>query len=478
MKNCIYNRYFNIFTIAILAISLTICQPIGANILFVLKNNNEQRITTETNIYDLLIIAPEEYTSLLKPLVAHKNNVGVITNLVSLSEVYAQSTLGRDNPEKIKIYIKKAYENWDIKYVMLVGNFRKMPVRYVYNDEPWQGYPEPYFISDLYYADIIDSYGNYSSWDTNNNGIYGEWKGEVAQDQPIDLRPDVYVGRLACRNKIEVKILVKKIMTYETTTYDKYWFKKIVGVGGDTYPDGQYDFPTPEYEGEENLRLMFENMTGFEHIELFTSTGNFTGPLDIIRAFNKGAGFFAFDGHANPKTWSTHPPNDKKNWTNGLNLFTISFLMNRDKYPIVVAGACHNNEFDVNLLNWLEDSHDAYYYGIGALECWGWKLTRKIGGGAIACIANTGLGMSKEDKSTRNGAGDYMDLQFFYEYGTNKTDILGECWGKAINRYLDAFPIDWNSPSAWDYAYDCKTVQQWLLLGDPSLKIGGYSLGL
>ena len=148
--------------------------------------------------------------------------------------------------------------------------------------------------------------------------------------------------------------------------------------------------------------------------------------------------------------------------------------MNRNKYPIVVAGACHNNEFDVNLLNWLENPHDAYYYGTGALECWGWKLTRKIGGGAIACIANTGLGMSKEDKSTGKGAGDYMDLQFFYEYGTNKTDILGECWGKAINRYLDAFPIDWDTPSSWDYAYDCKTVQEWVLLGDPSLKIGGY----
>ena len=82
--------------------------------------------------------------------------------------------------------------------------------------------------------------------------------------------------------------------------------------------------------------------------------------------------------------------------------------------------------------------------------------------------------MTKEDKDSKDGAGDFMDLQFFYEYGVNNTTILGEAWGKAINRYIDNFPVNWETPAAWDYAYDAKTVQQWTLLGDPSLRIGGY----
>jgi len=40
---------------------------------------------------------------------------------------------GRDNPEKIKYFIKTAVEQWGIKYVMLVGDYKKIPVRYVYN---------------------------------------------------------------------------------------------------------------------------------------------------------------------------------------------------------------------------------------------------------------------------------------------------------------------------------------------------------
>ena len=46
----------------------------------------------------------------------------------------------------------------------------------------------------------------------------------------------------------------------------------------------------------------------------------------------------------------------------------------------------------------------------------------------------------------------------------------------AISGYLDRYPIDWDTPAAWDFAIDAKTVQQWVILGDPSLRIGGYPL--
>jgi len=426
----------------------------------------------ENSVYDLLIISPYKFLETLKPLVEYKNRNNVSTMLVSLKKVYEEEKVsGRDKPEQIKLFIRDSIEKYGIKYVLLVGYFRIIPVRYVYNSDS-----EPFFISELYYADIYDKNGSFSSWDTNNNGIFGEWKGTEAQDKDIDLYPDVYVGRLACRNILEVKIMVDKIITYETSTYDSDWFNRFVVCAGDTYPDGYYPFPTPDYEGEENAKTALSYMPGFSNTSLFTSDGSFTGPSDVINAISQGCGFLFFDGHASPIVWCTHPPNNRS-WINGLRLIDMTFLRNKNMLPVCVVGGCHNNQFDVNLLNLLKDFKGSLYSSTWTPECWGWKLTRKIGGGSIATIGCSGLGLTKEDKSTQEGASDYLDSQIFYEYGINGTDILGEVWGKAISNYIDKYPINWNTNSSWDYAYDAKTVQQYVLFGDPSLKIGGYPSG-
>jgi hypothetical protein len=442
------------------------------------------------SVYDLLIIAPQKFVNALQPLVTHKNNVGIRTRLVTLDEVYHQMFWsGRDKPEKIKYFIKTAKEEWGITYVMLVGDFQTIPVRYVYNADNNTFWNEPCFISELYYADLYDKNGDFSSWDISNNGIYGEWYGDTAKDSDIDLYPDVYVGRLACRNTAEVKDIVHKIISYETTTFDQGWFKRIVVVGGDTYPATENPNWTG-YEGEENTLHVLENMSGFEATKLWTSDGTFTGPKDIIGAVSQGCGFFYLDGHANAFSWSTHPPNDANTWIEGLSVKTMNRLRNKQMYPICVVGGCHNLEFDVTPLNIIRGLREEglRYFSIKAVpfgsfwkytwisECWGWKLTRMSSGGSIATIGCTGLGMTKEDKQSFSGAGDYLEPTFFHEYGVNGTTILGRVWGNTITDYLNHYPIDWQTPAAKDFAIDAKTVQQWALLGDPSLKIGGYSL--
>jgi hypothetical protein len=438
------------------------------------KNSFLQVNNLET--YDLLIITADDYINELKELVTHKENYGVKTKLVSLSRVFLEMFWnGRDQPEKIKYFIKQAYDTWNIKYVMLVGDFRKMPIRYVHNQDVLQGFHEPKFISDLYYADIYDENGQFSSWDTDNDGVYGEWiddgVSQGAEDKNINLYPDVYVGRLACRSKVEVKTMVDKIINYESTTYGSDWFNRIMVCAGDTYPESE----NPEWvgnEGEKNTQRVLENMSGFDQIKLWTSDGSFTGVKDIIDEFHNGCGFVYFDGHANPFSWSTHPPNEANIWIDGLTVITMSFLRNKQMLPVVVVGGCHNNQFDVHLGKLAEDS---FYYYTWISECWGWKLTRKIGGGSIATIGCSGLGMTSEDKfEGEGGAGDFLEPSFFYEYGVNGTDILGETWGKAISRYLNKYPVNWDTSAAWNDAIDTKTVQQWILLGDPSLKIGGY----
>ena len=63
--------------------------------------------------------------------------------------------------------------------------------------------------------------------------------------------------------------------------------------------------------------------------------------------------------------------------------------------------------------------------------------------------------------------GGYIEDRFFEAYGVEGKDVLGETWGTAITNYINTFP-------PLEDRIDAKTIEEWVLLGDPSLKIGGY----
>ena len=475
MKYSIYKKIL-VLILGIFLILVTIVPTFNAKILngtkfeiSLLKDNENS-----DSEYDLLIIAPKKFCSILRPLVFHKNLIGVKTKLVSLSQIYLSKVdQGRDNAEKIKYFIKDYIENFGIEYVLLVGGMKHqgpswhLPVRYVSMDDGW----ESHYVSDLYYADIYDKNDKFSSWDSDEDGIFGEWFSDEAEDKNIDLYPDIAIGRLPARNIFEVIVMVKKIIMYERTAYDKSWFNDMVVIAGDTYPEHQNANWTG-YEGEYYADLALENMSDFNQIKLYTSDQTLTGPDDVIKTISKGCGFLYFVGHGNPMTWGNHPP-DNESFITGLSVNHMPRLFNGNKLPICVVSGCHNCQFDVTILK-IFDSH-ARIWGEATPEGWGWWITRKIGGGSIATIGCTALGYTKEDKDSFEGGLNWIEVEFFKEYGQNNIDIIGDTWKAAVNSYLDTFPqIDWDSPTGSDSFIDTKVVQSWILFGDPSLKIGGY----
>jgi hypothetical protein len=425
--------------------------------------------------YDLLIIAPSVFKHALQPLVVHKNTHGLSTILVTLDTIYTEMSQGRDDAEKIKYYIKYALETWNISYVLLVGGMKHqglfswyLPVRYVDMNDDW----EPRYISDLYYADIYDVTGNFSSWDSDGDGRFSEWSiGQRAEDTAIDLYPDVAVGRLPCRNVGEVRTMVQKIITYETTTYDEAWFNDMLCIAGDTYPEK--DNPLwVGYEGEEYAERAIENMTGFNPIRLYTSDGSFTGSEDVIRYLSRGCGFVYFVGHGSPKAWGNHPPDDDT-FINGLTVYNIHDLTNGDMLPICVVSGCHNCQFDVSL--WRLINRRSRMVGEAITECWGWRITNELQGGSIATIGCTALGYTKEDKSSFSGGLNGLEIPFFTAYAHENKTHVGDAWMSAIQSYLTTYtPIMWDTTAVSDSWIDVKVVQSWVLIGDPSLQIGGF----
>ncbi len=92
---------------------------------------------------------------------------------------------GRDMPEQIRNYIRQAYTNWGISYVLLGGGTGIIPCRYAYvraGLEP----RDSYVPCDLYYG-CLDG-----SWNSNGDRHWGEpTDGESGGD--VDLLAEVYV---------------------------------------------------------------------------------------------------------------------------------------------------------------------------------------------------------------------------------------------------------------------------------------------
>jgi hypothetical protein len=407
--------------------------------------------------YSLVIIAPSDFISNIQPLVNHKNTYGMPTKLVSLDDIYSGKyfpTVGKDDGEKIKYFIKGALEQWGAEYVLMFGSIYKVPIRTTWIKTRT-------VLTDLYYSDLYFSDKSFCSWDSNNNGFYGEYWHEDESDDILDLYPDIYIGRLPCDTKNEVNTVVDKIIQYEQKTFGEEWFNKIIIIGGDTHPNFGVK------EGEFTIGIIEDIMQSFTPIKLLTSDNTFK-PKFINEAIDNGAGFVCYAGHGFEHGMGTYKPNgDKLLYYMSPN---IIFLKNQYKLPVIFFDACLTAKLDFVLQDILDYKGYEIFDLLAKLlnidtqiklPVYAWCFVRHKGGGAIATIGATRVAYGMVDQTGIHGGAGYLALKFFEAYQEGIT--VGEMHVSAQTNFLKEIPYR-----------DAFTVEEFILLGDPSLKLGGY----
>jgi hypothetical protein len=400
-------------------------------------------LSTETK---LLVIAPEEFSTALQPLLDHKTQHGIPTTLVTTEWIAGHST-GRDLAEQIKYTIKDQIEANSITSVLLVGSFDKLPMRYSvvrFWDHDQQ------VITDLYYSDVYNSTGGFCSWDYNNNNQFGE------SGDRLDFYPDVHLGRLACDIVKDVTVVVDKIIHYETETYGSDWFNTMIYIGGDTFPQ------SPGNDGEVINEINMNIMPQFTPVVIWTSKGNFNR-LTISREITNGAGFVDYSGHGFEFGMGTYLPSSSK-----MKYYYAAYIKdtrNDYKLPVIFFDACLTAKIDYVLQDLLDYRAYSWLNVLAQLlhintskrrPCFAWEFIRHDGGGAIATIGATRTAFGGIDE----GAGK-MSIEFFSAYESSEN--LGEMITQMQNGYItDCFD-------------DRFTLEEFVLLGDPTLIIGGYS---
>ena len=437
---------------------------------------------TLTDSYDMVVIAPSKFASALQPLIDFKNSKGLATMFKSMESILAEYT-GYDQPEQVKYFIKDAYDTLGISYALLVGGVKS----FIYTKDKdtisagWKGWWVPVrYVSipqdddegclcDLYYGCLYNATGGFDSWDSNGDGVYAAWGRFPYPKDNFDMYPEVYVSRLPCTTKSEVKVVVNKIIAYESTPQNaKPWYKNFVGIGGITF-DYYQGKPDGEYLCDLAAQYMKNAIPDLNLVAVYSTNRDNSGFIPdangISKAINQGAGFVDFQGHGFPLGWNTHWF-DSHEWVGGILFYDFYKISNGDMNPMVIVGGCHNGMFNISFIPGLLDTDgDSYFvYGWPTPICFSWGLVVKPRGGAIASTGCTGYGMGHAGNPVSLSG--ELESNFFWQIGIKGSISPAEAHSKAIQKFLAEETIGQT---------EAFIITNWALFGDPSLRFGGYS---
>ena len=450
---------------------ITYSTEFDINIDYILTKDNENTNIFEEN-HELVIITPDQYVQTLDSFVNHKESIGLNPLIKTTGDIYSQFQ-GRDEQEKIKYFIKHAIESYNTQYVLLIGDITQLPIRTT-DAYPWGSYHGSGILTDLYYSDVYDESYSFSSWDTNNNNVFGEVTFDSFPPSPeniidkVDLYPDVHIGRIPCSTIDELTVVLSKIITYEEITAYQNWFKKIILAGGDTFPLSKGS-PINVFEGEITNIKVGQQLPGFDQTILWTSEKNLNART-FNQAISQGAGFLSYAGHGFEHGWGTYRPNAIIDG-NLIAYFTpfINRLTNEHRLPIIFFDACLTTKLDFNI------SDLTAYYGLKGylisrllgfdnsetyFPSFAWATIKKDDGGAIATIGATRPAYTYVDKDGVYAGAGFLDVRFFHAYEEGIT--VGEMLSQALTDYQNYV------------GKDMFTIEEYILIGDPSLYVGGY----
>lgn len=165
-----------------------------------------------------LIITTQALQDTMQKLADHRasQSGGSYKTHIALVEDIEQTVSGEDLAEKMRNYIRDAYQNHGTEYVVLGGDAhgapgnQSLPTRAcactIEGDPPELNIP-----CDLYFG-CLDG-----PWDGNKNGIWGETV-DGTDGGDIDWHSEVYVGRINAETPERALAQINKIIAYETSS--------------------------------------------------------------------------------------------------------------------------------------------------------------------------------------------------------------------------------------------------------------------
>ncbi len=300
--------------------------------------------STENDGY--LIISSISKNS-LAPLIEFRENRGLTVYFTDVEDIDTEVT-----PVKIRDYILEHKDEWNLKFLLLVGTQKTVPML--------KGNPDPNKFShdmvsitptDYFYATPS------SNWDKDGDGIFGE----LEDDGIMAFEPEIFVGRIPFDTQKDVLKIAEQIVEFDSLT-DAQKSKCL-------FPGGLLGFKGQIWEGKSMERgdggefseLIFEDhfkQAGFSRYRMYEKDGFLSAPLiceesltstNLKRHFSQQFGLVCWTGHGSPvgvvrTVWGASPGGstapDKEELSQPKLIHSSDFRQTDVKWGIVLAASC------------------------------------------------------------------------------------------------------------------------------------------
>ncbi|KPL04328.1 MAG: hypothetical protein AMJ90_01095 [candidate division Zixibacteria bacterium SM23_73_2] len=273
--------------------------------------------------HEYLIITHFNLDTSFQRLADWKKKKGIRTQI--RNTLWIQNNYPGDNlAERIRNYIKIAYQDSGCVWVLLGGDTQIIPERIAYIE--FQSITEE-IPSDLYYSDLD------GTWDYNGNNIYGE------PEDSLDLLPDVFVGRAPVSSVEQVQNFINKVFTYEKNPPTDYQ-KRVLFFA-------EYSDPETDDAVAKDMIDSYYIPPDFEPVvKLYERDGN-EDALTVLDSMDSGFNFLNHCGHANSVVLCTGPDyiyiTDMDDLVNSPRF--SGFLFSTGCWPAAIDGDCIGEHF-------------------------------------------------------------------------------------------------------------------------------------
>lgn len=195
--------------------------------LFAIRNDKSlwkyRRPTLPSRANMIIITKDSSISNAVQSYVDYQQLKGLSTAVVTVDRIL-RTNKGTDIAEKIRNFLRNAYNSGLLEYVILAGDVDQIPTKVFFRDNgqvKGNRAIQNAYSTDFYYANL-----HTQNWDRDNDGLWAEIK-----DDKLDIRHDIIVSRIPFNDPATVSKLMQQFIDFHKKSGEA-WQRKVILAHG------------------------------------------------------------------------------------------------------------------------------------------------------------------------------------------------------------------------------------------------------